>query len=106
MEPDTQGAERYLGRIVAGYRLERVIGRGATGAVLYGRAAVEVAPGLPAEAAIKLLMLPLQFSDAERQQVHARFLREAETLRRLYDPYQSHHLLPVFAAGEEAGLAS
>lgn len=105
MDPDVQGAERYLGRIVAGYRLERVIGRGATGAVFYGRAAAGVAAGLPPEAAIKLLVLPLQFSDTERQQVHARFLREAETLRRLYDPYQPRHLLPVFAAGEEAGLA-
>ena len=37
MGPQTQGPEALLGQHIAGYRLERVLGVGATGAVYLGQ---------------------------------------------------------------------
>ncbi|HEX8731506.1 MAG TPA: hypothetical protein VF725_05540, partial [Ktedonobacterales bacterium] len=91
MGSGTQGPASLVGRVVNGYRLERVLGKGATGIVFLGRRADDTsafvehthvaALELPIEAAIKVLVLPWQLEDAERDEFRRRFEREAETLR-------------------------
>src|SRR5690348_6748651 len=89
------GAASLVGSLVGGYRLARVIGMGATGAVYLG-----VRDDNPAErAAVKVLMPPLQLSEAERAEFHARFRREVQTLLGLEHP----HILSVRAFGEDGG---
>jgi serine/threonine-protein kinase len=103
----TVGPASLLGQVVGGYRLARVLGKGATGVVFLGERtegaarAVEqtgAAPlVLPDQAAIKLLVLPWQLDDAERTEFRKRFLREAETLTKLNHP----HVLAVITYGED-----
>jgi hypothetical protein len=107
MASGTQGPASLLGRVVDGYRLTHVLGKGATGVVFLGERvegavrAVEqtgAAPlVLPDQAAIKLLVLPWQLDDAERIEFRKRFLREAETLSKLSHP----HVLSVITYGED-----
>jgi serine/threonine protein kinase len=109
MESETQGPERLVGRFIAGYQLEHLLGAGASGAVFLGRRAggmpTEIektgvpAVLLPGEAAIKLLLLPPQMSVEDRADIHARFLREAELLQRLIHP----RIVSVKAFGEDDG---
>ncbi|MFI5274790.1 MAG: serine/threonine-protein kinase, partial [Ktedonobacterales bacterium] len=115
MAEGTQGPAALIGQVVGGYRLERVLGKGASGVVFLSRWAgsgerlrVEHVGGLsvelPDEVAIKTLILPWQFDDAERADFRARFQREAETQQqRLRHP----HIVTVLAYGEDAasGLA-
>lgn len=109
MGASAQGPNALIGQIVAGYRLERVLGVGATGAVFLGArtAAGEGTPGdesaptpsaLPTTAAIKLLYVPWQLADEQAEEFRRRFLREAQTLSELKHP----HLLPVLASGQDA----
>ena len=110
MAEGTQGPAALIGQVVAGYRLERVLGKGATGVVFLGRWSgtgerlrVEHVGGvsveLPDEVAIKTLILPWQFDDAERTDFRQRFRREAETQQqRLRHP----HIVTVLAYGEDA----
>jgi len=92
-EPSTAAPKLTLGR----YEIERELGRGAMGAVFLGR---DPATGL----AVALKTLPMQRSDdeddANAEEARARFVREAETARRL------HHadIITVYEAGETNGL--
>lgn len=119
------GPQSLLGRVVAGYRLDRVLGSGLFGVVyLARRAAVPAALSPPQTAradagsapttpippaallqpetvAIKILVVPIHMKDPARAELQARFTREAEALERLRHP----HILPVIAYGEENGVS-
>jgi serine/threonine protein kinase/ABC-type branched-subunit amino acid transport system substrate-binding protein len=92
-----------LGRVIGGYRLDRLLGSGGAGAVfLCSR--VENAPPpegsaspLPAQAAIKILTPPANLGATDQAEFRARFRREAEALRQLQHP----HILSVLASGEQ-----
>ena len=99
LSPDTEGPEALIGREIAGYRLERVLGIGLTGAVFFGRP-LNDATDQPDGVAIKVLLLPWQMSAADRATFRTRFAREAEMLQRLRHP----NIVSVLAAGEEDGL--
>lgn len=103
MDEMGQGAEALVGQLVAGYRLEAVLGTGLTGAVYHARREDPAAgDDLPEVAAVKVLMPPWQASPAERDDFRERFLREAQTLAALRHP----HIVPVLAYGrdEQSGL--
>ena len=78
------------------YRIERLLGRGAMGAVVLGR---DVDTGRLA--ALKTLSLSNEFSAGEVTEVRARFLREADAARRLQHP----DIVAVYDTGQEAELA-
>src|ERR1700710_447027 len=78
------------GSVVAGHRIVRLIGRGATGAVYL---AEDAAGG---QVALKLLLPEL----ARDERFRERFLREARIAAELNEP----HVVPVLAMGEEDGL--
>ena len=71
-----------LGQILSGYRLERILGAGATGAVFLGQRVDQPSPPV----AVKVLILPWQTSEAERDAFQARFRREAQALLELNHP--------------------
>ena len=77
------------GSVVAGYRVVRLIGRGATGAVYLA----EDADGR--QAALKVLIPEL----AEGERFRERFLREAQIAASLDEP----HIVPTLAMGEDDG---
>src|SRR4051794_35600830 len=107
MTPGAQGPESLAGQVVGGYRLERLLGMGATGAVFLGKRPDEVPSiiektgavpvELPTEAAIKILILPWQLTADERADFRARFVREAQTLQRMRHP----NILSVLDYGED-----
>ena len=78
------------------YRIERLLGRGAMGAVVLGRDA-----DTGRLAALKTLSLSSEFSADEVTEVRARFLREADAARRLQHP----DIVAVYDTGQEAELA-
>ena len=78
------------------YRIERLLGRGAMGAVLLGR---DTESGR--WAAIKTLSLTDEFSSDELIEARQRFFREADAARRL----QHTDIVAVYDAGEDDGLA-
>ncbi|HYX85905.1 MAG TPA: ABC transporter substrate-binding protein [Gaiellales bacterium] len=79
-----------VGTIVAGYRIERELGRGASGAVYLARD-----EHLDRPAALKLLSAELASDERFRE----RFLRESRIVARLDHP----SVVPVYAAGEFEG---
>lgn len=87
------GAEGLIGREFGGYRLERMLGSGGTGSVFLGRRAD--AP--QDQAAVKVLIPPMQLGAADQAEFRARFRREAQTLQQLQHP----HILVVRAMGED-----
>jgi serine/threonine-protein kinase len=93
MGSETAGPVGLVGRVIGGYRLERVLGTGVTGAVLLGRSS-DAAGHL---AAVRILMLPLQTSAAVRAEFRQALAREAHTLFALRHP----HILRVYAFGED-----
>ena len=78
------------GSVVAGYRIVRLLGRGATGAVYL---AVDPEGN---EVALKVL-IPELAQDARFQE---RFLRESEIAASLDEP----HVVPTLAAGDDGGI--
>jgi len=79
-----------VGREFAGYRIERVIGRGALGEVYVG-----IHPRLDMEHALKVL-----FRDVtEDPDFRERFQRQARRNARLSHP----NIVPIFDFGEESG---
>ena len=78
------------GSVVAGYRIARLIGRGATGAVYLA----EDPEGQ--QVALKVLIPEL----ARNERFRERFLREARIAASLEEP----HVVPTFASGDEAGM--
>ncbi len=83
---------KMLGR----YQLEQELGRGATGIVYRGRD-----PQTGRVVAIKTVALSRELEAGELQEVSERFIREAETARRLNHP----NLVRIFDAGEAHDLA-
>jgi eukaryotic-like serine/threonine-protein kinase len=87
------GFERdRLGR----YQIERLLGRGAMGAVVLGH---DTDTG--AQVAIKTLSLSHEFSGDDLKEARQRFFREADAARRLQHP----DIVAVYDAGEDDGLA-
>ena len=78
------------------YQIERLLGRGAMGAVVLARDA-----DTGRSAAIKTLSLSDEFAADERVEARQRFFREAEAARRLQHP----DIVAVYDAGEDDGLA-
>jgi serine/threonine protein kinase len=78
------------GSVVAGYRVERLIGRGATGDVYLA------ADAKGRQVALKVLIPELAHNERFRE----RFLREARIAASLDEP----HVVPALASGEEDGL--
>lgn len=83
---------KMLGR----YQLEQELGRGAAGIVYRGRD-----PQTGRVVAIKTVALSRGLEPGELQEVSERFIREAETARRLNHP----HLVRILDAGEAHDLA-
>jgi len=79
------------GSMLAGYRVERELGRGATGAVYLAR-------DEHLDRLVALKVLPPELSADER--FRARFLRESRVAARLEHPA----IVPIYAAGEADGL--
>ncbi|OYT98514.1 MAG: serine/threonine protein kinase [Burkholderiales bacterium PBB1] len=89
----TQAFDRdRLGR----YRIERLLGRGAMGAVVLGRDA-----DTGRQAAIKTLSLSNEFSADEVIEARARFFREADAARRLQHP----DIVTIYDTGQAGPLA-
>jgi serine/threonine protein kinase len=84
--PDVLGT----GSVVAGYRVVRLIGRGATGAVYL---AAEPSGG---EVALKVLIPEL----AQDARFRERFLRESQIAAVLDEP----HVVPTLGVGEDDGV--
>lgn len=78
-----------VGDVVAGYRIERVLGQGGMGAVY-----LVANPELPRHEALKLMSVELSKDPGFR----ARFLREAEVAGRLAHP----NIVPIHRRGETA----
>jgi len=85
------GSELAPGTTVAGYQIERLIGRGGMGAVY--RAEEE---GLFRKVALKVIAPEL----AQDERFRERFLRESRIAASLDHP----HVIPIYQAGEEEGL--
>ncbi len=81
---------------LGGYRLERLIGRGAVGAVYLAVDRVNDTP-----VALKTLDLAREFEGIDFDAARERFLREAQAASRLNHP----DIVTVYGAGEERGLA-
>ena len=78
------------GSVVAGYRIARLIGRGATGAVYLA------ADAEGSEVALKVLIPEL----AQDERFRERFLRESQIAASLDEP----HVVPTLAVGEDDGM--
>jgi ABC-type transport system substrate-binding protein/tRNA A-37 threonylcarbamoyl transferase component Bud32 len=78
------------GSVVAGYRIARLIGRGATGAVYLAE------DGEGQQVALKVLIPEL----ARNERFRERFLREARIAASLDEP----HVVPTLATGEQDGV--
>jgi serine/threonine-protein kinase len=86
------GHKPTLGR----YEVERELGKGAMGAVYFGRD-----PRINRTVAIKTMALSAEFEGHDLEQARSRFFREAETAGRLSHP----SIVTIFDAGEEHDLA-
>jgi serine/threonine protein kinase len=84
------------GTLLGGYRIERLIGRGAMGAVY-----LAVDPRTDAPLALKTLALAQEFDEAEHDAARARFLQEAAAASRLQHP----DIVTLYGAGEDRGIA-
>ncbi|HEU5344680.1 MAG TPA: serine/threonine-protein kinase [Ktedonobacterales bacterium] len=105
MESGMQGPTNLIGQVVGKYRIERMLGTGATGAVYLGQrladapTMVEVSRALPTElpelVAIKVLT-QWQLNEKQRADFQARFRLETETLKRLRHP----HIVEILDDGQ------
>lgn len=84
------------GTLLGGYRIERLIGRGAMGAVY-----LAVDPRNDAPLALKTLALAQEFDEPEHDVARARFLQEAAAASRLQHP----DIVTLYGAGEDRGIA-
>jgi ABC-type transport system substrate-binding protein/class 3 adenylate cyclase len=83
--------EIEIGGVLAGYRIERLLGRGAMGAVYLGEDL-----HLRRKVAVKVLAAEL----AEDERFRKRFLTESQLAASLDHP----NIVPIYGAGEEGGL--
>jgi serine/threonine protein kinase len=84
------------GTLVGGYRIERLIGRGAMGAVY-----LAVDPRNDTPVALKTLALAQEFDEAGYAAARLRFLQEAATASRLQHP----DIVALYGAGDDRGIA-
>jgi eukaryotic-like serine/threonine-protein kinase len=85
--------DALIGHVMGKYVLERVIGRGGTGAVFFAHNitnSIEIA-------AVKVLIPPPQTTPEIREQMRQRFDREIATLQRLHHP----HIVKILAYGQD-----
>jgi len=87
-----KGAPQQLGR----YVIERLLGRGAMGAVYLARD-----PRINRPVALKVIPIENEFEDEELEEARLRFFREAESAGRLTHP----NIITVFDCGEDKHLA-
>src|SRR5215216_665594 len=85
------GVDQRVGTSVAGFRIERLLGRGGMGAVYLAEDTA-----LARKVALKLLSPEL----AENERFRERFLRESRLAASLDHP----HIVPIFQAGEADGV--
>ncbi len=93
----TQPIDPFLGKIIRGYRLEELLGRGNLTAVY--RARTEELWQVP-ELIITILLVPDTLSEQARERFRARFMRDARRLALLRHQF----LLPLYGYGEQDGL--
>ncbi len=98
MGPETPGPTGLIGRVIGGYRLERVLGTGETSAVLLG----QHVDAPEQQAAIKILMPPSEASAAVQRELRGAFSREAQTLFALQHP----HIVGIYAFGVDVVTGS
>jgi serine/threonine protein kinase len=84
------------GTLLGGYRIDRLIGRGAMGAVYL---AIDPRNDMPV--ALKTLALAQEFDAADYNSARARFLQEARAASRLQHP----DIVTLYGAGEDRGIA-
>lgn len=87
-------AKDYIGRILGGYRLVSLLGKGGAGAVFLG----ERLDDASIQQAIKVLMPDDDLPATETSSFQARFLREAQAASQLHHT----HILPVLSYHAEA----
>ncbi len=85
-----------IGQVIGGYRIERMLGPGATGAVFLGQSVTSP----QTQVAVKILVVPWNAPPEERANFQARFRHEAQALKQLNHP----HILSILAFGEEQGM--
>lgn len=85
-----------IGKMLGRYRIERLLGKGAMGAVYLGREA-----GSERAVAIKTMALAQEFEASGLADAKARFFREVESAGRLRHP----NIVVMYDAGEEGELA-
>lgn len=87
----------FLGKVIRGYSLEELLGRGSLTAVY--RARTEELWLVP-ELIITILLVPDTLSEQAHARFKARFMREARRLALL----RHHYLFPLYGYGEQEGL--
>jgi tRNA A-37 threonylcarbamoyl transferase component Bud32 len=88
--------QQLIGRVVGGCVLERLLGYGGSSAVFLAR---QQAP--ERQVAVKIFLPRTTLDRAMHEEFRQRFLREARAASKLTHP----HILPIYAYGEEDGLA-
>jgi serine/threonine protein kinase len=92
-----KAGDPYLGRIIRGYCLEELLGRGKLTAVY--RARTEELWQIP-ELMITIVLIPEELSKQAQVQFKARFIHHARKLIKL----RHHHLFPLYGYGEQDGI--
>ena len=89
-------ADPLLGKVIGGYKLDELIGRGNITAVYRARA-----EGLQRDSALlaTIFLVPETLPQAAKTRFHARFLQEAQHIFTLRHP----HILPLRGYGEQEG---
>ncbi|HEY7127270.1 MAG TPA: serine/threonine-protein kinase [Ktedonobacterales bacterium] len=89
-------AQGPIGQVIGGYRIEKMLGPGATGAVFLGQSVTSP----QTQVAVKILVVPWNAPPEDRANFQTRFRHEAQALKHLNHP----HILSILAFGEEAGM--
>ncbi|WP_376797570.1 protein kinase [Thermogemmatispora sp.] len=91
--------QELIGQTLGSYVLEKLLGYGGTSAVYLARSKEPTTS--PSPVALKVFLPRPHLTRAARAEFHRRFLQEAQAASRLQHP----HILPIYAWGEESGLA-
>ena len=101
---DGAGADALVGREIAGYRLEELLGAGVNGKVYRARRVAQPTgageSSGPEMVAIKVLLPDERMTAEQYDEFHHRLLREAETLQRLHHP----NILSILSVGTQDNL--
>jgi serine/threonine protein kinase len=91
--------QELLGKTLGGYVLEKLLGYGGSSAVYLARCNDSTTPSTPV--ALKVFLPRTHLTRTAYTELQRRFLQEAQAASRLQHP----HIVPIYAWGEEAGLA-